>query len=358
MKKVRESNIELLRIFAMLGVVLLHYNNKDMGGGFKYVADGSANQIILLLLEGLFICAVDLFMLITGYFSCTSPRAEPTKAAALLLQVVVFRVLAYGWDILKGAAFSVSGLVYAMLPMNYFVVLYVAVYLVSPYINQMLWKLSKSQMKALLVLALMLFSFWPTLLDAATVHTGKQFAGMNTVGTNGSGQGHTFVNFMVMYLVGAYLRLADIRLKKRYSAAAVVALTVILALAGKYAPFNRYAWAYCNPLVIAQAAAVFLLFREISLKSRAVNFLAKGSFTCYLFHTFFLGHYRIAEAVGKSPLYLVGHVIFTAATIYLICFVAYLAYDFLSKPILRLVEKLFQKLGLHIFVDNIDLREF
>lgn len=352
MKKVRDSNIELLRILAMLGVVLLHYNNKDMGGGFKYVADGSVNQMILLLLEGLFICAVDLFVLITGYFSCTSVRADPVKAVALLLQVTVFRVLLYGWDLSKGAAFSVSGLVYAMLPMNYFVILYVAVYLVSPFINQMLRELSKSQMKTLLILALLLFSFWPTLLDAATVHTGKQFAGLNTIGTNGSGQGHTFVNFTLMYLVGAYLRLADIRVKKRYSAVALAVLTVILALAGKHAPFNRYAWAYCNPLVIAQAAVVFLLFREISLRSRIVNFLAKGSFTCYLLHTFFMGRYGIPEAVRRAPLYLVGHVLFTVATVYLLCFVAYFVYDFLSKPILQLVGKVFDKVRLNVSVEE------
>lgn len=33
MKKERESNIELLRIVAMLGVIFLHYNNPVMGGG-------------------------------------------------------------------------------------------------------------------------------------------------------------------------------------------------------------------------------------------------------------------------------------------------------------------------------------
>ena len=32
----RESNIELLRILAMLGVIILHYNNRDMGGVALY----------------------------------------------------------------------------------------------------------------------------------------------------------------------------------------------------------------------------------------------------------------------------------------------------------------------------------
>lgn len=31
-KTQRQSNIELLRIMAMLGVIILHYNNPQMGG--------------------------------------------------------------------------------------------------------------------------------------------------------------------------------------------------------------------------------------------------------------------------------------------------------------------------------------
>ena len=63
-KKERQSNIELLRIFLMLGVIILHYN----GVGALYSAHG-INYLIVIGLESLCICAVDLFMLISGYFS-------------------------------------------------------------------------------------------------------------------------------------------------------------------------------------------------------------------------------------------------------------------------------------------------
>ena len=39
-EKIRDSNIELLRIFTMLGVIILHYNNADAGGGFRLVEAG------------------------------------------------------------------------------------------------------------------------------------------------------------------------------------------------------------------------------------------------------------------------------------------------------------------------------
>ena len=34
----RESNIELLRILAMLGVIILHYNNPSIGGGYRLLS--------------------------------------------------------------------------------------------------------------------------------------------------------------------------------------------------------------------------------------------------------------------------------------------------------------------------------
>ena len=69
-KNKRYSNIELLRLLIMLGIIVLHYYNKSIGGRLKYVSYNSINYFILILIESLCICAVDLFMLISGYFYC------------------------------------------------------------------------------------------------------------------------------------------------------------------------------------------------------------------------------------------------------------------------------------------------
>lgn len=46
MENKRKSNIQLLRIITMMGVILFCYNNSTIGGGFQYVEKGSANQYI------------------------------------------------------------------------------------------------------------------------------------------------------------------------------------------------------------------------------------------------------------------------------------------------------------------------
>ena len=67
MKKERQSNIELLRMLAIMGVVILHYNNQYFGAAFELVQPETVNYYILSVLESLSICAVDLFILISVY---------------------------------------------------------------------------------------------------------------------------------------------------------------------------------------------------------------------------------------------------------------------------------------------------
>ena len=48
----------------------------------------------------------------------------------------------------------------AFLPANYFVILYVTVYLISPYINIMIKNISKSNFNRFVVMLFVLFSIW------------------------------------------------------------------------------------------------------------------------------------------------------------------------------------------------------
>ena len=75
-KTARQSNIELLRILAIMGVIILHYNNPVIGGGIKFVEKNSMNYYVLYLLESLFACGVNLFMLISGYFMFESSKCS------------------------------------------------------------------------------------------------------------------------------------------------------------------------------------------------------------------------------------------------------------------------------------------
>lgn len=75
----RESNIELLKILAVMGVILLHCIS-PLDGAMAAAQYGSINYYILFAMESLAICAVNLFMLISGYFlSCSRKRRTLQK---------------------------------------------------------------------------------------------------------------------------------------------------------------------------------------------------------------------------------------------------------------------------------------
>ena len=65
-KNVRDSNIELLRILVTLFVIILHYNNKNNGKAFVYAEALPEQYQILVILEMAAICAVNIFVLISG----------------------------------------------------------------------------------------------------------------------------------------------------------------------------------------------------------------------------------------------------------------------------------------------------
>lgn len=337
MKKARESNIELLRILTICGVVMLHYNGNV---AFGLVTEGTANYHLLQFLEVLFICAVNLFVMISGYFLCTSNKRKAVKALELVVQVMVLGMGKYLVLVVFGAPFSLASLLYAAIPNNYYVTLYLAVYLLSPYMNLAISKLSDKKLGVLVVLCGVLFALWPTVLDMIYATTGHNYNGMYPTNSGGSQYGYSFLNFALMYLLGAYLRRIGPG-RGIYDALGAGACLAILFIWQTYCP--SVARAYSNPLVILMAVFVFRLFSHVYIQSKVINTLAKGTFTCFLLHDFFLPHIGIAKVVNGSLPVLLGHIALSIPLIFLVCWVAWFVYDLVSRPVFRLLEKPLQK---------------
>lgn len=53
---------------------------------------------------------------------------------------------------------------------------------------------------------LLIFSVYPTIVDIAQEIVGDEYIGLSTIGAYGSQWGYTIVNFTLMYIIGAYIR--------------------------------------------------------------------------------------------------------------------------------------------------------
>lgn len=344
-KSVRNSNVELLRILAALGVIVLHYNNAEIGGGFRYVEVFSANSYIMYFLENMFICAVNLFVLITGFFMSEKKKVSIRKPIELVCQVIVFNMgILLLRTIIGGSILPWKEYLIGILPLNYYVTLYIVVYLLSPYINMLLGSLTDGSFKSLVTMLFILFSLWPTILETVSMIAGGDLGGMNTIGITGSQSGYTSLNFILMYILGVYLKRTITR-ENPTKYLWKLCLCWIIQFAISYIAMVKGfgmgpIWAYSNPLVILSAIYSFMLFYNMKeIKSKAINELAKASFTVYLMHSFFLSKIKIDVFVGMNPIIYVGHVIISCMVIYLICYILYLIYNLIASHVFKYLNK-------------------
>ena len=193
--ELRQSGIELLRIVATIGVIVLHYNNPMIGGGLKY--SKGANNILLYILESLCVCAVNLFVIINGYFDINHNKRDLIKPLHLILQVIVFNEMHYFAKCLQVGHFSVIKFINNFIPTNWFVIIYCALYVCSPFINIVIKNLSKQHYKLLIKILIVTFSIYPTLVDLLEEILQRNFYGLSTVGMYGSQYGYTIINFIM-----------------------------------------------------------------------------------------------------------------------------------------------------------------
>ncbi|MEE0956025.1 MAG: acyltransferase family protein [Eubacterium sp.] len=203
--KFRQSNIELLRILATLGVIILHYNNPSIGGGIAYTQ--GASRIMLFAFEALNICAVNLFVLISGYFLSRSQERDLLKPVKLVVPVIIYSVVYYLYRVLvEGKEFSLRHFIRICIPTNWYVILYVALFLISPYINVVLDYLKKNHaLRRFILIVVCTFSVYPMLVDILQEISGTELMGLSTIGMYGSQYGFKIVNFVVLYILGAAL---------------------------------------------------------------------------------------------------------------------------------------------------------
>ncbi len=347
-KKKRQSNIELLRILAIIGVVVLHYNNPSIGGGMKYAEQGSINFYTLYFLESMFVCAVDLFILISGYFMCNSKKINLWKPIELIIQVAVFKEAGYLLRVvMHSTPFSLKSMLASLIPSNYFVILYCCVFVLSPYINALIGGLSQKKFGGLICIVIMLFAVYPTVVDVLGELRSDEFIGLSSVGMYGSQYGYSIVNFILMYLVGAYLRLGNPKLLEWKTISLCGLLLLDIVLMTVWARVNditgffteRSAWEYCNPLVILEAVLLFILFSRLELGvTNPVNKLAEAVFSVFLLHDLFLPHIQIERFVKGNVFIMLGHMLLSAIIIYLICWGVHMIYHFIMDYVFKFLS--------------------
>ena len=264
-KRERQSNIELLRILVMLGVVVLHMNLY----GLKMATEFSGKFIFMHFTESLYICAVNVFVLITGYFSY-----KINKIIELIVEVILVKETLYiAYSILQRTPISLSTIISNLIPNNYFVILYCVLLCMAPFISKLFGVLCEKLRMYFLCSILNVFSFYTFMTDALEAISRTSFAGINSIGLYGDQQGYTIINFMLVFIVGVYLRITNVQYNLKNSIVLYMVSTMLIffaALVSVRYSFAQISYNYNNPLVIFQAVGLFMIFKNLSIGSNKI----------------------------------------------------------------------------------------
>lgn len=277
--KSRQSNFELLRIIAMFMVLMLHAGYAAFGWPKYHQVLAQPDVLSMrILIEQLAIPAVDIFVLISGWFGI---RATARGVAKLFFQVGFVSACAVAVAYLYRGSFTADTLTIIKGLFEYwFIWSYLILFLVSPILNAYLKNATKRQLERW-----MLLFFGLAALNLVFKYT-KDF-----------NLGYSAIFFIGLYILGYYLRhhlspvlrLSNAKLWGIFLLATAfpVAMQILSAYVYPIPVFGAFVeinTAYCNPIVVLQAASLILIFGRYQFQSRAINWIAASAFSVYIFH--------------------------------------------------------------------------
>ena len=275
--KVRDSNMELLRIVSMIVVLVVHASFKSFGmPEVQDVAAQPVSSFLRFLSESMSIICVNVFILISGWFGI---RPKLSRFCEFLFQAVFFGFIIYIIMLVSGNTGSWHKGdwidLFTFRRGLWFVNAYVILYIFAPILNMFAENATKRQLQVFLIAFFVFQTFW------GVISSEPYYSG-----------GYSPLSFMGLYLLARYARLFPNKyttLGKVSDMAiyfAIILMTAVMAfLLVKYT--GGHAWMFfhfSSPLVILSSFYFFLFFTKLSFRSHVVNWIASSAFAAYLLH--------------------------------------------------------------------------
>lgn len=336
----RNTNLEILRIIAMLFIVAHHFAVNGFNDMTFVISN--YNNYALYFLGILGKMGVVIFIFISAYFMIDSKftfRKLLVLGGEVYFYTLSFLVIFLVF-LTPAAPITLETWVLSLLPISHsaywFITDYIVLMLLSPFLNKVLKGLSKGTYLKLLVLVIILWSVYPTF-------TGKSF-GFDPL-----------IWFIVLYMMGSFIRLHvdidKISFKKlfiamfasfaiTYAASATVAYLAMLfdvpgLMSGTITVTTLYKdLALENKLfTLITSTAIFLIFlKRKEFSNRYINYAAGSVLGVYLIHeNVFVRPYLWKTLFSVQSFYSSPYfILFAVATIILI-FIASIGIDIIRR---------------------------
>ncbi|MGN0692207.1 MAG: acyltransferase family protein [Oscillospiraceae bacterium] len=354
--KIRQSNIEMLKIMAVFLIVICHCI--PFGGGVSpsYYFDitkcsENISIIILVIFRYLGQIGNAIFIVCSSWFLTDSNRAKSEKILNIMADSLLFSLAYLIIFIFLGTELTLKEIIKSFFPVtfgnNWFVTCYIVFYFIHPLLNTVIKSLSQRQFFILVMLGTFVYSF----LDI--IHKGFESSRL--------------IYFMLIYFIVAYIKLympnfsKNIKINRILFCLSVVFLLMLILLTNclglkiDLLSDQMLHWKeFNNPLIIIMAISLFNIFRSWNIQSNAVNTISSLSMLIYIIHGNFLVAIYLRPAIWKwifenienSREYVVIWSLLVAAVMFVASILIALLYKFtLKKKVTKLCRWINEKGG-------------
>lgn len=280
----RQSNFEALRLLSMLMVLNLHsFYGFEHGEGVLQALDIFRNSTS--------ICAVNAFILISGYFGI---KWKPKSFFNLVFQILFYSFAVYFFVVAVGILPFEKGMFLSCFKGLFaswgFIKNYLLLYFFSPMLNALADRLNG---KNLLVFILIFY-------------LAENFVFISM----------SLMNFVILYLLGRFINKTDAIAELKVNANVAYWLFTIVIFIFAYIFYLSFhygaefmsefilVYSYASPFVILQALFLFLVFGRFKFQNKIVNWCSASCLAIFLIHTHpaiknleGIGYYNFTESL-------------------------------------------------------------
>ena len=279
MKKNRLSNIELLRIIAMMMIVLLHMNYYSLGVVDAHLIDNNPFEAyVRMQFQQFCVCAVNVFVLISGWFGI---KYSMKGVFSILFQFFFWGVGVLLFSTIMGRNITLHDWrsVFNINDSYWFIIAYIFLFLLAPSLNRFV-ELENKKVIAEVIVIFFLLEFLFGWQDK-----GQFLFGYSTISFCGL---YLLARIYKLYINPKISNMEGFKYRKALFLSGFFLFSVIPVIIGFWGrsilDYDFVPLSYTSPFVILASSCLLLFFSEIELKSSLINWCGCSVLSIYLFH--------------------------------------------------------------------------
>lgn len=275
--KTRDSNMELLRLVAMLLIMMVHASYRALPKPTpEAIAADAVSMFLQIMVESFTVVGVNVFVMLSGWYGI---RLRWSRLLELFFQVAFFTVLCFG--VYYAMTDTLPPTPYLSILMlhegdYWFIKTYIALYLLSPVLNAFVQTATQRQM-AITLLSLFAFQWVYGWVFEATTWLRA---------------GYSLPSFVCLYLLARYLNIYKPSFTRWHARTDLMVylavcsmVTVAYFLLKSRLNLGGLLWFYNSPTTIIAAMFLLLFFSKLSFHSKLVNWMGISALAVYLTHS-------------------------------------------------------------------------